>query len=73
MVDVNDACLFNQMIIFLESGDKVPLFTKHYIILQSVELTSEAVEFLNGIFRLLDTDKVCITFLDYLDNHYYVL
>ncbi|KAL5136630.1 Mitochondrial Rho GTPase 2 [Glycine soja] len=24
---------------------------------QSVELTSEAVEFLNGIFRLLDTDK----------------
>jgi hypothetical protein len=29
------------------------------IILQSVELTGEAVEFLNGIFRLLDTDKVC--------------
>lgn len=29
------------------------------IILQSVELTSEAIEFLNGIFRLLDTDKVC--------------
>ncbi|KAK7259917.1 hypothetical protein RIF29_25532 [Crotalaria pallida] len=26
---------------------------------QSVELTSEAVEFLNGIFRLLDMNKVC--------------
>ncbi|CAJ1969279.1 unnamed protein product [Sphenostylis stenocarpa] len=39
---------------------------------QSVELTSEAVDFLNGIFRFFDTDKVCITSLDYLD-HYYVL
>ena len=39
------------------------------IILLSLELTGEAVEFLNGIFRLLDTDKVCITFLDYLDHY----
>ena len=39
--------------------------------MQGVELTREAVEFLNGIFQLLDTDKVCITLLDYLD-HYYV-
>ncbi|KAG5051826.1 hypothetical protein JHK87_004024 [Glycine soja] len=28
-----------------------------YIVLLSLELTGEAVEFLNGIFRLLDTDK----------------
>ena len=27
-------------------------------VIQSVELTSEAVEFLNGVFRLLDMDKV---------------
>ncbi|KAH1194887.1 Mitochondrial Rho GTPase 2 [Glycine max] len=36
--------------------DFLPVPSKHAFD-QSVELTGEAVEFLNGIFRLLDTDK----------------
>lgn len=37
-------------------------FTLFEIILQSVELSGAAIEFLKGVFRLLDTDKVCNSF-----------
>lgn len=33
------------------------------VYLQSVELTSEAMEFLKGIFSTFDDDKVCYCFI----------
>jgi len=44
-------------------------FTLFKIILQSVELSGAAIEFLKGVFRLVDTDKVCYNFFwDYLED-----
>lgn len=52
-------------------------YSLHFeFILQRVELTSEAVEFLNGIFRLLDTDRVCNSVLNIVSqthNRFFVL
>jgi Ras family protein T1 len=40
------------------------------VIMQSVELTIEAVEFVRRVFRLFDTDNVCINCYQIIDRHF---